>query len=147
MRQQAVWHWLRREAAGKALFAGHSPACDTVDLKEAVRLMLMQPLAELLQSIPSPGGHSPTACRSFTGSMSLSGCNQSRLCGGLQMQTCMSGSRGRTQRPPAKQTSSLAAATAASRAGAPSDGEGRSSPCSWVRHHAFTLRAMHACAL
>ena len=56
MRQQAVWHWLRRGTAGKVLFSGHSPACDVVDLKEAVRLMLAQPVAEQLQSTPSPGG-------------------------------------------------------------------------------------------
>ena len=55
VRQQAVWHWLRREAAGRELFAGHSPACDVVDLKEAVRLMLVEPLAKQLKSTPSTG--------------------------------------------------------------------------------------------
>lgn len=55
VRQQAVWHWLRREAAGRKLFAGHSPAVDVVDLKEAVRLMLVEPLAKELKSTPSTG--------------------------------------------------------------------------------------------
>ena len=56
VRQQAVWHWLRRdEAAAVQLCTGHSPGASFVDIKEAVRLALLGPLAAQLQCRHSPG--------------------------------------------------------------------------------------------
>ncbi len=37
VRQQAVWHWLRRSESTRALFRGHSPAVDIVSVREALQ--------------------------------------------------------------------------------------------------------------
>ena len=36
VRQQALWHWLRRSDTARAFFAGHAPAADVVSVKEAL---------------------------------------------------------------------------------------------------------------
>ena len=37
MRQQALWHWLRRTECTRALFPGHSPAVDIISVREALQ--------------------------------------------------------------------------------------------------------------
>ena len=37
VRQQALWHWLRRTESLRTLFPGHSPAVDIVSVREALR--------------------------------------------------------------------------------------------------------------
>ena len=37
VRQQALWHWLRRTESTRALFPGHSPAVDIVSVREALQ--------------------------------------------------------------------------------------------------------------
>jgi hypothetical protein len=76
VRQQAVWHWLRKDDALARLCTGHSPGSSFVDIKEAVRLALLAPLAEQLHCPHSPGrAHShdgpynaPFCCSSYLGS-------------------------------------------------------------------------------
>lgn len=55
VRQQAAWHWLRKDEAGAQLCTGHSPGATCVDIKEAIRLAVCAPLAEQLQCRHSPG--------------------------------------------------------------------------------------------
>lgn len=55
VRQQAAWHWLRRDAATSACLPGHSPAVDVTDLKAALRLTIGEPLAQQLGSRQDPG--------------------------------------------------------------------------------------------
>lgn len=55
VRQQAVWHWLRRDAAAAPALPGHSPSVDVTDLKAALRHTLGEPLAQQLCSRQDPG--------------------------------------------------------------------------------------------
>ncbi|CAL8470277.1 g9819 [Coccomyxa elongata] len=54
VRQQAVWHWLRRDAAAAPALPGHSPSVDVTDLKAALRHTLGEPLAQQLCSRQDP---------------------------------------------------------------------------------------------
>lgn len=45
VRQQAVWHWLRRTESTRALFPGHSPAVDIVSVREALQSAVAPELA------------------------------------------------------------------------------------------------------
>ena len=55
VRQQAVWHWLRRDAAVLPALPGHSPSVDVVDLKTALRHTLGEPFAQELRCRQDPG--------------------------------------------------------------------------------------------
>ena len=48
VRQQAVWHWLRRSESTKAFFPGHSPAADIVSVKEALQSAVAPALSAVL---------------------------------------------------------------------------------------------------
>lgn len=65
MRQQAIWHWLRRDAAVLPLLPGHSPSVDVVDLKAALRHTLGEPLAQQLHSKQDPGDSSAHPAAEF----------------------------------------------------------------------------------
>ena len=45
VREQALWHWLRRSDSARACFAGHAPAADVVSVKDALRLAVAPTLA------------------------------------------------------------------------------------------------------
>ena len=45
VRQQALWHWLRRSGSARAFFAGHAPAADVVLVKDALHAALAPMLA------------------------------------------------------------------------------------------------------
>ena len=45
VRQQALWHWLRRSDSVRAFFAGHSPASDIVSVKDALHAAIAPTLA------------------------------------------------------------------------------------------------------
>ena len=45
MRQQALWHWLRRCDSARAFFAGHAPAADVVSVKDALHAAVAPMLA------------------------------------------------------------------------------------------------------
>ena len=48
VRQQAVWHWLRRSKSVKAFFPGYSPAADIVSVKEALQSAVAPALSAVL---------------------------------------------------------------------------------------------------
>ena len=48
VRQQAVWHWLRKSESTKAFFPGHSPAADIVSVKEALQSAVAPALSAVL---------------------------------------------------------------------------------------------------
>ena len=48
VRQQALWHWLRRSESTRALFPGHSPAMDIVSVKDALQSAVAPALSAAL---------------------------------------------------------------------------------------------------
>ena len=45
VRQQALWHWLRRSDSARAFFAGHAPASDIISVKDALQTAVAPTLA------------------------------------------------------------------------------------------------------
>ena len=48
MRQQALWHWLRRSDGARAFFAGHAPASGIISVKDALQSAVAPALAASL---------------------------------------------------------------------------------------------------
>ena len=45
VRQQALWHWLRRSGSARGFFAGHAPAADVESVKDALHAAAAPTLA------------------------------------------------------------------------------------------------------
>ena len=71
MRQQALWHWLRRSDGARAFFAGHAPALDIISVKDALQSAVAPTLAAGLGKALREGPHS-APCHALLWAVTLS---------------------------------------------------------------------------